>query len=262
MGLPMARRLHRAGFEVWGYDVKAPQLMGEFAARMLGSAQALASRCDVVLSVVRDGQQTEQLCFGPNGLLGSGSRLETLVLSSTLSPQNAQSLAARLPPEVCLLDAPMSGAPVSAEEGELSFMLAGNEARLASLMPVFQAMGSHFHQLGEAVGAGHTAKVLNNFSAAMSVAVTRQLLLLGESLGLSQAQLLAVMNSSSGQSWFSRRFEEIAWSREGYAADNTIGILEKDVGCFAEATAGLAGEELHNLRSSLLAALAALEPAE
>ncbi len=39
------------------------------------------------------------------------------------------------------------------------------------------------------------------------------------------------MRLSSGSNWYADNFDDIEWSREGYDADNTIGILEKDVQC-------------------------------
>lgn len=259
MGLPMAHCLAAAGHEVWGFDVRACSEFGGFSAHMVSSAAMLAERCDVIFSVVRDSAQTETLCFSAEGLLKQGAQFETLVLCSTLSPGFARKLAQRLPAALCLLDAPMSGAPVGAENGTLSFMLAGDADRLQSLMPLFCAMGESFHLLGDGIGAGHTAKVLNNFSAAMSVAVTRQLLELAPSLGLSQRQLLDVLNCSSGQNWFSQHFEEISWAKESYSKVNTIGILEKDVACFAEASEHLASTELRDLRLALSRALAELK---
>ena len=262
MGLPMARQLQSAGYAVWGYDIRPRAEFEEFAGCMLDSAAELSRRCAVVISVVRDQQQTDQLLFAEQGLIHIESQMKALVLSSTLDPNYVRSLESRLPETVCLLDAPMSGAPIGAERGNLSFMLSGESDTLDHLVPMFAAMGKHLHRLGDSAGAGHTAKVLNNFSAAMSVAVTRQLIEMGEALGLPQAQLFQVMNSSSGQNWFSAGFDDINWSKQGYSQDNTIGILEKDVRCFAQAVEGLASEQLGDLKRALLANLRDLKSLE
>ena len=39
----------------------------------------------------------------------------------------------------------------------------------------------------------------------------------------------------SGGTWYGNQFHEIDWAREGYSAENTIGILEKDVKSFLKA---------------------------
>lgn len=259
MGMPMALRLQDAGYAVWGYDIRPADQFGTFASRMLQTPAALAERCEVVLSVVRDAKQTHTLCYEKNGLLKSQGKLRTLALCSTLAPQFARELEQNLATHITLLDAPMSGAPIGAQTGELSFMLGGDPSAIEALKPIFSCMGNTLHQLGP-VGSGHTAKVLNNFSAAMSVAVTRHLVDAGEKLGVPAEQLLDVMNSSSGQNWFTRHHQQISWSREGYHPENTMGILEKDVSCYAQTVEELTSDEFIALRKALEDTLRSLTP--
>ena len=127
-----------------------------------------------------------------------------------------------------MIDAPMSGAQVAAEERRLSFMLGGDDAALDRLAPVFAAMGDKHHRMG-GLGAGMTAKVLNNYVAAASAATTRRALDWAKELGLDRRKLLALMHDSSGQTWFGSNFDRIEFARDGYSEDNTIGILPKDV---------------------------------
>jgi 3-hydroxyisobutyrate dehydrogenase-like beta-hydroxyacid dehydrogenase len=122
----------------------------------------------------------------------------------------------------------MSGAAVAAEEARLSFMLGGDTVDLDRLAPVFRAMGRDIHRLGP-LGAGMTAKVLNNLVAASSTVATRAAIGWADALGLDRAALLGVMNDSSGQTWFGSNFDRIEFARDGYEADNTIAILAKDV---------------------------------
>jgi len=150
------------------------------------------------------------------------------VISSTVSPRYVRELRERLPRHIALVDAPMSGAPIAAQERRLSFMLGGETEVLDRIEPVLRAMGTRLHRMG-GLGAGMTAKVLNNLSAAASITVTRMAMEWGEALGVAPAALRAVMHDSSGQTWFGSNFEQIAFAREGYDAENTIGIVAKDV---------------------------------
>ena len=50
-----------------------------------------------------------------------------------------------------------------------------------------------------------------------------------KNLNITTDQLLKILNSSSGQTWFSENLENIDWAKENYETDNTIAILEKDV---------------------------------
>jgi 3-hydroxyisobutyrate dehydrogenase-like beta-hydroxyacid dehydrogenase len=235
MGLPMARRLHNAGFEVFGFDVK--KVSGEFAPRMIESAQEFAQSCDVVISVVRDAEQTRALLHDTQAILKTpGSKIKTVVISSTLSPRFVRELGQGGGAK--FVDAPMSGAPFSAQAGTLTFMVGGDAADVNPLKPLLFAMGIDIHHLG-ALGSGMSAKVLNNLVAAANVVATRRALLAADQLGLPREKLLAVMQTSSGQNWFASNMSRISWSHEGYSPDNTMGTLEKDVGSMTDAIAGL-----------------------
>ncbi|TNE39473.1 MAG: NAD(P)-dependent oxidoreductase, partial [Alphaproteobacteria bacterium] len=161
MGLPMAINLQKADFRVKGYDVRPLDEFGDFASHLVKSAAELAKTCPVVISVVRDWHQTEVLCFGENGLFSGETNPEILVISSTLSPRQMLELRGRIPVDTALVDAPMSGAPIGAENATLTFMIGGEALEVDTLMPVFRAMGKEINHLGD-LGAGMTCKVLNN----------------------------------------------------------------------------------------------------
>jgi 3-hydroxyisobutyrate dehydrogenase len=128
-------------------------------------------------------------------------------------------------------------------------------------MPLFNAMGQHVFRLGP-LGAGMTAKVLNNYVASASVVAVRRAYARAVELGADLEALRSVMKASSGATWFGDNFQDIDWSREGYEPNNTIGILEKDVRSGLDAMVGAqrAGPDAYD--DALLAALRAMEPFE
>ncbi|MEM7405783.1 MAG: NAD(P)-dependent oxidoreductase [Pseudomonadota bacterium] len=228
MGLPMAQSLERAGYEVLGLDVRPSAEFGSFAPSMCPDPREFAARAEVVISVVRDAKQTLDLCFDQQALFAGEHGIATLVVSSTLSPRFLPELRARLPDNTSLVDAPMSGAPHAARAGALSFMVGGAHEDLERLAPLFDVMGDHTFRLGP-LGAGMTAKVLNNYVACITAMAVRRTYDRADALGMDLEQLRAVMHASSGQTWFGDNFHSIDWARQGYAPENTIGILEKDV---------------------------------
>ena len=140
MGAPMARALIRAGFDVAGLDILPPQSFGDLAPCMTDAAAFAAGR-RIVLSVVRDVAETEQLLFDDQALIARRpSAIDTLLICSTLSPRYITDLRARVPVAIALVDAPMSGASISAEEARLSFMLGGAPEDLARLQPLFETL--------------------------------------------------------------------------------------------------------------------------
>lgn len=249
MGLPMLQRLIGAGFDAVGYDVRPPSDFGDFAGDLLDDPAGL-SRRDILISVVRDRQQTLDLCFEQQAVFREPPFPRMLVVSSTLSPRTITELRQRLPREVALVDAPMSGAPHAAEAGTLTFMLGGTDRDISRLTPMLATMGREIRHLG-ALGRGMTAKVLNNYVAACSVVAVRKALSRAVELNMPYDILLDVMQHSSGATWFGDQFEQIGWAREEYRPENTIGILEKDVRAALDALARGADDFDHALLDAL-----------
>lgn len=228
MGEPMLAALRGSGYDALGFDIRSPQSYGDFAPAVTDDARHFANHAEILISVVRDINQTEALLFSDQSLVESAKNLNTIIIASTLSPRYVRALRSQVPAHIKLVDAPMSGAAIAAQEKRLSFMLGGSDVDLQPLMPLFEAMGTSFHKMG-GFGAGMTAKVLNNLLAASSTAMTRLVLDWADKLDLDEQSLLQLIDKSSGQNWFASAIDNIEFARAGYAQDNTIGILEKDV---------------------------------
>ena len=250
MGLPMAQ--HLAADRRWfvcGFDVRPIEGL-----EMIEDPRDFATIIDTLLVVVRDQGQIMDLLFGAQNLLGHVHSIKTIIISSTVSPKFLAGLREAVPDEITLIDAPMSGAPIAAQEARLTFMLGGDEATLDQLTPAFEVMGKALYRLGP-FGAGMAAKVLNNFVAAASVVAVRQAYDWATEIGVDRELLAALMHKSSGQTWFGSQFDTIDFARHGYEPGNTIGILEKDV----EAALDAVGER-PALAEAILKSLRNLKP--
>ncbi|WP_286134769.1 NAD(P)-dependent oxidoreductase [Neptunicoccus cionae] len=226
MGEPMLAALCAAGFDATGFDVRDPSHYGPDNRTITDDPEKLPSDTKILISVVRDIAQTEALLFTDQSLLDRLPELTHVVISSTLSPRYISALKDRI--SCTVIDAPMSGAAIAAQEARLSFMLGGSDSDIDYLMPLFSAMGAHFHHMGD-TGAGMAAKVLNNLLAATNTATTRLVLDWADAAQIDEKKLLDLIHTSSGQNWLASGFEEIEFARDGFADDNTIGILKKDV---------------------------------
>lgn len=229
MGLPMLAALQAAGVAVRGFDIVAkghPDVTSD--------AETFAQDIDTLITVVRDEAQTGDVLFGRQGFVTAAPNLSRVIISSTLSPRYVRALRARIPADIALMDAPMSGAKVAAENARLTFMLGGKAADLDDAEGLFLAMGEKLHRMGP-FGSGMQAKVLNNLLAASHTAMTRLVLDWSAQTELDEKALLDVINTSSGQNWFASGFDNIEFSRDGFAPDNTIGILVKDVAAAIDA---------------------------
>lgn len=253
MGGPMLAALLRAGIDARGFDIRPAS---DFPGLPVTTNPArFAKDLTCLITVVRDADQTDNVLFAEQGFSRAPS-LETIIICSTLSPRYVRALRARVPERIALIDAPMSGAAIAAQEARLSFMLGGDAADLDRLHPVLAAMGAHFHRMG-GFGDGMAAKVLNNLLAASNTAMTRLVLDWADAQGIDENSLLALISTSSGQNWFASGFDSIEFSRDGHEADNTIGILVKDVAAAMDAAPD--GADL-TLPKTVQAAIKALRP--
>ncbi|SEP74121.1 3-hydroxyisobutyrate dehydrogenase [Thalassovita taeanensis] len=224
----MLAALDKAGFCVRGFDVQPIAKSGPLSDLMHTDACIFAKGLQILITVVRDITQTEEVLHGPQGLIAQAPDLHTIIICSTLSPRYVHDLRERVPGHIALIDAPMSGAAIAAQEARLSFMLGGADSDLDRCQPLFDAMGAHFHRMG-VFGMGMQAKVLNNLLAASNTAMTRLVLDWADEAGLDECALLDLINTSSGQNWFASNFDTIEFSRDGLSDNNSIGILVKDV---------------------------------
>ncbi|WP_208352689.1 NAD(P)-dependent oxidoreductase [Pseudaestuariivita rosea] len=226
MGAPMLRALFESGFAAQGFDVKPATEFRDLP--VTNDIDAFCQGLTHLITVVRDQDETEAVLFTDQKVIDHADGLSHIIISSTLSPRYVGHLRDRVPQNIQLIDAPMSGAQIAAQERRLSFMLGCTTEQLDALHPVFMAMGKTLHHMGS-FGAGMQAKVLNNLLAAGSTAMTRQVLDWAGQAGLDQQNFLDLVATSSGQNWLASGFETIEFAKDGYATDNTIGILVKDI---------------------------------
>jgi 3-hydroxyisobutyrate dehydrogenase-like beta-hydroxyacid dehydrogenase len=248
MGLPMLRAMRAAGYDARGFDI-SPR-----SAEVTDDFSDFAKGLNILFTVVRDFEQTDEVLFTQQQVIDNAPDLRTIIVSSTLSPRYVIDLRNRVPSRIRLIDAPMSGAVVAAEERRLSFMLGGDTATLDALQPLFATMGKSFHHMGD-FGAGMRAKVLNNLLAASNTVMTRLVLDWAKDAGLDTDKLLQLIDKSSGQNWFASNFDQIEFARDGYSPDNTIGILKKDVQSALDAAPEWADTRLPDLLVELIAKL-------
>jgi 3-hydroxyisobutyrate dehydrogenase-like beta-hydroxyacid dehydrogenase len=130
---------------------------------------------------------------------------------------------------LAFLDAPVSGGVARAREGDLAIMVGGEPAVVERVRPVLEVIGRHVMHVG-AVGAGHTAKAINNLISAATLAISAEGIILGARAGLDPAVLVGVINKSSGRSNSTElKFPRYVLNRR-FDAGFSIGLMFKDLG--------------------------------
>lgn len=186
MGLPMARNILKAGYQltVWNRTAaKAAPLVAD-GAEQAASPADVARRSDVVVTIVTDSPDVEAVVGGEDGVLrGAGSGVVWIDMS-TISPEVTRRLgSAAAGRGVRALDAPVSGGPPGAEAGTLSIMVGGEEDVFDACLPLLQTMGRTITRVGD-LGAGQVTKACNQVVIAATLAGIAEALVLGAKAGV------------------------------------------------------------------------------
>jgi 3-hydroxyisobutyrate dehydrogenase len=237
MGAGMAARLLATGFTVRGFDVR-PEAVARFTAaggQAAASPAAAAAESELLIVMVATAEQADEVLFGAQGGVPALPRGATVMLSSTVAPDFARRLGARLRSSGHeLLDAPVSGGAIGAETGTLTVMASGSAAAFAAADPVLPAMARHVYRLGDEPGAGSTVKMVNQILAGIHIAAAAEAIALGTRAGADPRVLLDVISKSAGASWmFVNRVPHML---DGdYTPRSALDIFVKDLGIVLDA---------------------------
>jgi len=186
MGLPMARNVLRAGYQLTVYNrtaAKAGALVAE-GAQQADTPAEVAQRSDSVVTMVTDSADVLEVVEGEHGLLSGASSGLTWIDMSTISPDVTRRLgAAAAARGVEALDAPVSGGPPGAEAGTLSIMVGGKQEVFDACLPLLATMGTSIVRVGD-LGSGQVTKACNQIVIAATLSGIAEALVIGAKAGV------------------------------------------------------------------------------
>ena len=167
MGLPMATHLATA-FSVTGFEPYPPRRgqAEESGLTVCSTPAAACAEADIALLAVRDHAQAAAALFGPDGVTETLAPGSPVILTSTVGPDAARELADRLASAgFVLVDAPISGGPVRAGNGDLLIVVGADEAALATVRAVLDHLASTLTIVGPRPGDGQQRVAPRAFAA-------------------------------------------------------------------------------------------------
>lgn len=237
MGLPMARNVLDAGFPLTVFN-RTPERcdpLVEAGATLAATPGDLARDCDVVITMVADGDAVRALLDGPEGLLaGAAARAAgepgpVLAEMSTIGPLAARAIAADCAEHgVAMIDAPVSGSIAVATAGQLTILVGGSEAALERARPVLEAMSKAVLHLGPS-GAGAAIKLAINLIIGATVQSVSEALVVAEASGIERAAAYEAIASSVVGSTFVDYKREAWIDPDGTATAFTLDLMLKDL---------------------------------
>lgn len=229
MGVPMAKNLINAGFDIQVWN-RNPERSASFATEMqcqiAQTPEALASACDIVITMLADDAASQDVYLGESGLL-KGKKAMVFIEMSTVSPNwinRLQSQSSR----AAIIDAPVSGATQAAQAGKLMIMVGGSEEIAQPLLPIFDALGEKTIILGKQ-SAGATMKLaINSVIHSLNQAAAESLNL-AQAAGIELPLAYEALESSAACAPMLRYRKPLYLDERAHQVTFTIGLAAKDV---------------------------------
>lgn len=186
MGLPMARRLARAGYPltVWNRDTAKAKPLEAEGAVIAASATDAARNADIVFTMMTNGDVVGSVLFD-GGVAEAMKKGAVLIDTSSIAPSIARDHSAKLAEKgIRHIDAPVSGGVVGADAGTLAIMAGGDADLVADLADVFAVLGRVTH-VGPS-GAGQVCKLANQQIVAVTIGAVAEAMILVQAGGASR----------------------------------------------------------------------------
>jgi len=247
MGLPMATRL-ASQLTVNGFDIADARLAlaADAGITPFESARTAAEGADAVLLAVRDGAQLQEVLFGSAGIADVLTDGSVVILTSTVGIEAVVAVSAQLAGSgVQLVDAPMSGGPVRAGQGDLLMVVGATPDARDKAKPVLDLLASTLSVIGDRPGDGQAFKTVNQLLCGVHIAAAAEALALAEALGLDVESTLNTLSAgAAGSFMLSNRGPRMlqAYADDGAEVLSRLDIFVKDMGIVTRAarSSGLA----------------------
>ena len=184
-----------------------------------------------ILAGVKKAAETSKI----NKIIMECGTIETATILSVNEATNQTASALPSGSTVTFVDAPVSGGPMGAEAGTLTFMVGANDKSVFPLVrDVLQHMGNKdgIFLCGD-VGAGTAFKVINNYLSAITSLAASEAMNIGAKMNLDLKLLTDVINASGGQCWVTSKSSPVpgihanAPASRGYEGGFRIELCKK-----------------------------------
>lgn len=231
MGMPMAKNLLKAGYEVYGLNrSKAKEAAFAAAGGRTGfDLAALVQEVDVLMTCLPMPADVEEVYLGERGVVRNGRPGLMLIDFSTISPELGRKVAgAAAEAGMKFLDAPVSGGTTGAEQGTLSIMVGGEAEAYEQALPLFKAVGANIYHVG-GTGSGTVVKLLNQLMVGFHTQAASEAMALADRVGVSKETLHQILSQSFAQSRIYDRHYTQFVAEDAFQPGFALNLLLKDL---------------------------------
>ena len=194
IGLPMARHLAGAGFDVraWNRTREKAEPLAEQGVEVLDAAGEAASGADAIITILSDADAVVGTM--EDGALAGAGQGATWLQMSTIGIAGIERCAELAEAHgLVLVDAPVVGTKKPAEEGQLTVLASGPEGARQTCEPIFDPFSQKVVWLGE-VGAGTRMKLVINSWLITLVEGLAESVALAEAIDVDPAEFLETIS--------------------------------------------------------------------
>ncbi len=200
MGAAVASRMLSVGHDVtvWNRTREKTDGLALAGAVVAATPAELATRAEIVITVLTDAAAIDATYHGARGLLAGDVRGKLFIEMSTVRPETEKALAAKVSATgAALIECPVGGTVGPAKEGKLFGFVGGEASDVARAKVVLDQLCRRVEHVG-AVGAGASMKLAINLPLLVYYQALGEALSLCQKLDLDPARLMDIFADTSG----------------------------------------------------------------
>lgn len=195
MGSRMAANILNSGYDLKVYNrtkEKAKELLAQ-GAEWSDSPEEVAKNTDILFTMLENPKVVEELASEKKGFLDTLKKNSLWVDCSTVNPSFSEKMGKLANDKgIRFMDAPVSGSKKPAEDGELLFLIGGDEDDLKEVKPLLDKMGKATAHIGP-VGKGSAMKIMINQLLGQSMLAFSESLNLGIAMGIDKKTAMDIL---------------------------------------------------------------------
>ena len=205
VGLPVSEAYIQAGYEVYGYDIRAEAIKAfeSLGGHSMTSPEMVAKQCEIVLILVLNDQQVIDVISGAKGILNGMNAGDIIVCMSTINRRNLVKMSDTcLQKNINFIDCPFTGGPARIPDANLTLIAAAPDQLLNEIDPVLSIIGN-IVKAGDNPGLGQAVKHCNQLLVGATHAAVMEVITLARELGLDPDMVCNVVGKGiAGSDYF------------------------------------------------------------
>ena len=231
LGEAVGLHLLKSGFSLCVYNrtKSKTKSLEENGAIISDTPKQLAQSSELIITCVKDGDASEQILFGQDGVVAGKHDGLAVAEMSTINPNSAIQNSKRLNEEkISSLETPVMGGPNVAIDGKLVLMASGDKDIFDKYKQVFDTIANKTFFLGKS-GSAHSIKIAMNLQISLLALALAEGITLTKKAGFDPEKFLEILNSTYFKTGMSEN-KAHKMIRDEFEPTFTLKNLKKDLG--------------------------------